>query len=92
MFKNVMRVKWLVCQTSILEPIKNTELPRGPQQLLGADQLEPLPTGDSLFVVIDYKSKYVEVEIMRKTTTDKIVKKSLHKMFQTHRLPNEYRS
>lgn len=37
-------------------------------------------------VVMDYYSRYVEVEIMRKTTTDKIVK-SLHKMFQTHRLP-----
>lgn len=35
---------------------------------------------------MDYYSRYVEVEIMRKTTTDKIVK-SLHKMFQTHRLP-----
>lgn len=82
-----MRVKWLVCQTSIPEPIKNTEFPRGPWQLLGADQLRPLPSGDSLFVVMDYYSRYVGVEIMRKTTTDNIVKKSLHEMFQTHRLP-----
>lgn len=73
-------------QTSNPEPIKSTELPRGPWQLLGADLLGPLPSGDSLFVVVDYYSRYVEVEIMRNTTTDRIIK-SLHKMFQTHGLP-----
>lgn len=76
----------VVSQTSNPEPIKSTEFPRGPWQLLGADLLGPLPSGDNLFVVVDYYSRYVEVEIMRKTTTDRIIK-SLHKMFQIHGLP-----
>lgn len=76
----------VVSQTSNPESFKSTELPRGHRQLLGADLLGPLPSGDSLFVVVDYYSRYVEVEIMRKTTTDRIIK-SLHKMFQIHGLP-----
>lgn len=76
----------VVSQTSNPESFKSTELPRGHWQLLGADLLGPLPSGDSLFVVVDYYSRYVEVEIMRKTTTDRIIK-SLHKMFQIHGLP-----
>ncbi|XP_062570105.1 uncharacterized protein K02A2.6-like [Saccostrea cucullata] len=76
----------VVSQTSNPEPVKSTELPKGPWQLIGADLMGPLPSGDSLFIVVDYYSRYVEVEIMRKTTTDRIIR-SLRRMFQTHGLP-----
>lgn len=76
----------VVSQISSPEPMKSTNLPKGPWQQLGADLLGPLPSGDYLFVVVDYYSRYVEVDIMKKTTSDKIVK-SLHRMFATHGLP-----
>lgn len=76
----------VVSQLSPPEPIKSTDLPKGPWQQFGADLLGPLPSGDYLFVVVDYYSRYVEVDIMKKTTSDRIVK-SLHRMFATHGLP-----
>ena len=33
----------------------------------------PLPTGESLLVVVDYYSRYYEVVVMRSTTTPKII-------------------
>lgn len=69
------------------EPIKTTELPTGPWQHIAADLMTPsLPSGDHLFVVVDYYSRYVEVEILKSTTTDKIIA-SLRKMFLIHGLP-----
>ena len=44
------------------EPVKTTELPSGPWQHLAADLMTPsLPSGDHVFVVVDYYSRYVEV-------------------------------
>ncbi|KAK3097548.1 hypothetical protein FSP39_010680 [Pinctada imbricata] len=68
------------------EPMKRTELPSAPWQHLAMDLLGPFPTGESLFVVVDYYSRYYEIEIMRKTTSDKIID-ALEKMFLTHGLP-----
>ena len=45
-----------------------------------------LPSGDHLFVVVDYYSRYMEVQVLKVTTTDKIIK-SLENMFLTHGLP-----
>jgi len=70
------------------EPITTTELSKGPWQQLAADLMGPLSSGDSLFVVVDYYSRYVEVEVMRSTTADKVVK-SLKRMFLTHGLPTD---
>jgi len=55
------------------EPMKTTELPTGPWQHVSAD-LMSLPSGDYLFVVVDYYSRYYEVDTMRTTTTDRIIK------------------
>ena len=55
------------------EPMKPTELPSGPWQSISAD-LMSLPSGDCLFVVVDYYSRYFEVDVLRTTTADKIVR------------------
>ena len=55
------------------EPIKSTVLPAGPWQDLAVDFLGPLPTGESLFVVVDYYSRFYEVEIMKSTTASKTI-------------------
>ena len=68
------------------EPIKNTELPPGPWQDVATDLLGPLPSGDSLLVVVDYFSRYIEVAPVRQTTTFVIIQK-LQEIFSRHGIP-----
>ncbi|XP_021343899.1 uncharacterized protein K02A2.6-like [Mizuhopecten yessoensis] len=68
------------------EPLKPTELPTGPWQDLAIDLLGPLPTGHYVFVVVDYYSRYYEIDIMKDTSSVKIVE-SLENMFCRHGLP-----
>ena len=76
----------LVSQPTAPEPMIRTELPKGPWQDLACDLLGPLPSGDYLFVVVDYFSRYFEVAIMKSVISANIIA-SLEKMFATHGLP-----
>ena len=76
----------LVSSPANPEPIKPTPLPSGPWQDLAIDLLGPLSSGDSVLVVVGYFSRYYEIEIMRFTTSDKIID-CLEKIFTTHSLP-----
>ena len=73
------------------EPIKSTPLPSGPWQDLAIDLLGLLPSGESVLVIVDYFSRYYEVEIMRSTTSEKVIE-CLEKIFTTHGLPQSLRS
>lgn len=53
--------------------VKIRELPQGPY--LSMDMLGPLPSGESLLVVIDLYSPFRVVEVLRQTTTTDILKK-----------------
>ena len=68
------------------EPMIRTALPSGPWQDVAIDLLEPLPRGDSIFVAIDYFSRYFELDVMQTVTTEKVIE-SLSKMLATHGLP-----
>lgn len=57
------------------EPMKLRELPQAPWCQLSMDMLGPLPSGDSLLVVIDLYSRFRVVEILRQTTSADILKK-----------------
>ena len=46
------------------EPLKHTEFPSQPWQDLVADLMGPLPSGEYVFVVVDYYSRYFEVDIL----------------------------
>ena len=47
-----------------------------------------LPSGDHILVVVDYYSRYMEVEVLKSTTADNCkVIASLRKIFLTHGLP-----
>ena len=81
----------LVSSPSKPEPIKSTPLPSGPWQDLAIDPLGPLPSGDSVLIVVDYFSRYFEVEVMRSTTSEKVIE-FLEKIFTTHGLPLLLRS
>ena len=68
-----------------------TELPSAPWQHLAADLLGPLPSGDYVFVVVNYYSRFFEMEFTKSTTSEKIVS-MLSKIFVTHGLPLSLRT
>ncbi|XP_055590264.1 uncharacterized protein K02A2.6-like [Uranotaenia lowii] len=55
------------------EAMNVRELPQQPWHVLAMDILGPLPSGDSILVVIDLYSRYRVIEILRSTTTEDIV-------------------
>ena len=73
------------------EPIRTTPLPTGPWRDLAIDLLGPLPTGESILVVVDYYSRYYEVDILKSTVASKVIS-SLEEMFAQHGLPESLMS
>ena len=51
----------LVSHQSNPKPIKRISLPRGPWQDLAVDLLGPLPSRDSVLVVVDYFSRFMKL-------------------------------
>lgn len=47
------------------EPLKRKELPSAPWQHVAIDFHGPLPSGHNLLVVVDYYSRYIEIEVMK---------------------------
>ena len=68
------------------EPMTRREFPSASWQHLAADLLGPLPSGDYIFVVVDYYSRFFEMEFTKSITAEKIVS-LMSKMFFTHGLP-----
>lgn len=56
----------IVSAPSPPEPMKRTELPSQPWQHLAMDFLGPLPSGHHILVVIDYFSRFFQIEILTK--------------------------
>ena len=65
------------------ESINRTKLPQGLWQNLACDLLGSLPSGDYVFVVVDYFSRYFDIAVMKKVTSVKIIA-CFEKMFTTH--------
>ncbi|CAB4008609.1 Transposon Tf2-6 poly, partial [Paramuricea clavata] len=59
--------------------------------LISDQWLGPLPTGESILVVIDYYSRYYEVVIMKSTLTAKVIE-NLEEIFFRHGLPESLTS
>ena len=55
------------------EPMARAFPPSGPWEDCAADILGPLPSGESLLVVVDYLSRYFEVVILRSTSSTWII-------------------
>lgn len=68
------------------EPMTRRKLPDRPWVDLAIDFLGPMPTGEYVFVVIDYYSRYMELEIMNKITAQETVKR-LKRIFRTWGFP-----
>ena len=69
-------------------PVQSTKLPDKPWTDVAIDLMGPLPNGDHLFVVVDYFSRYFEVDIMKDTSSSKIIR-SLNRTFVRFGLPFE---
>jgi transposase InsO family protein len=76
----------LVSRPDYVEPVQTTSLPSGPWRDLAINLLKPLPTGESILIVIDYYSHYYEIDVMKSTVTSKIIE-SLETIFSRHGLP-----
>ena len=81
----------VVSQPVAAPPVQPTTLPNGPWQHLAVDLLGPLPSGNSLLVLVDYYSRYFEVDVIRSTSTDVVVDK-LGAHFARHGFPISLRS
>ena len=80
----------LVSQPLKPEPMTRTEFPPALWQHLATDLLGPLPSGDYIFIVVDYYRRFFEMEFTKSITTEK--KDCMSKMFVTHGLPCSLRT
>ncbi|XP_062698374.1 uncharacterized protein K02A2.6-like [Aedes albopictus] len=62
------------------EPMQRRELPTKPWVDVALDFMGPLPTGENLMVIVDYFSRYKEVEILKQITAEETTTR-LHKIF-----------
>ena len=55
------------------EPLKQTELPSQPWTDLATDLMGPLPSVEYVLVLVDYYSRYVEVDILTTVISAKVI-------------------
>lgn len=65
----------LVAAPSAPEPMIRKELPQRAWDHLAMDFMGPLPSGHHLFVIVDYYSRFIEVEVMTKINADEAIKR-----------------
>lgn len=87
--------KCLRCQTvapvTTTPLVKTTTMPSKPWRDLAIDLMGPLPTGESLLVTVDYYSRWIEVDVVRNTSSSTIIK-CLEKHFTRHGIPETLRT
>lgn len=65
----------LVSTPSNPEPMIRKQLPMGPWLDIAMDFLGPLPWGDYFLILVDYYSRYIEIEIMQRITSTETIKR-----------------
>ena len=81
----------VVGQFSPPEPMMRTEPPTGPWQDIAIDLMGPMPTGETLLVVVDYYSRFYEVVVMRSTITQQVIV-ALSQIFARFGFPHSLKS
>lgn len=76
----------LVSAPSAPEPMSRHKLPSEPWQHIAIDFCGPLPSGHNLFVIVDYYSRFLEIEIMTKIDSTETIKR-LKRIFARFGLP-----
>ena len=72
-------------------PLKSTPLPNQPWEEVAVDLMGPLPSGEHLLVLVDYYSRWMEVDVIR-TTSSKTIIHCLDAQFARHGLPKGLRT
>ena len=67
------------------EPMKSADLPSRPWEMLGTDLCQV--KGHTFLVVIDYYSRWLEVKLLKTTTSEAVIKK-LKEIFAAHGIPD----
>ena len=84
--------KCLACQSvgqpNKPAPLETVEIPQHAWDAVYMDFLGPFPNGDLLLVVIDGRTRYPEVDIVRSTAATPTIS-CLERVFATHGLPNK---
>lgn len=73
------------------EPIKSTRMPEKPWVDIAVDFMGPLPSGHTLFVLVDYYSRFTEAIVMKQTTA-KLTVQALHETFCRFGVPETIKS
>ena len=81
----------LVTKETVPPPVKTTRMPERPWQDLALDLLVPMPRGESLLVLVDYFSRRVEVDVIKSTSSEAIIK-CLDRQFSRYGVPSTLRS
>ena len=72
------------------KPVRSIRLPEGPWQDISIDLLD-ISDGEHLLVVVDYRSRWMEAILLKKTDAQHVIK-SMEAIFRTHGLPGTVRS
>ena len=73
------------------EPLQTTKMPEGPWLDLAIDLCGPVPTGESVIVLVDYYSRWVEATVTKSTTSETIITWLRH-VFSVHGIPASIKS
>ena len=73
------------------EPVKSTELPKGPWENLAVDYYGPLPSGDYVLVVTDEYSRFADISFTTSTSA-KATTPKLDRIFSSYGIPLHLKS
>ena len=68
------------------EPLKMTEIRKSPWEVLAIDLKRPLPTGEHLLVLIDYRSRYPVIAKLKEISSTTVIN-ALTKIFPIFLFP-----
>ena len=81
----------LVTKNISSPPVKPTQMPQLPWEELALDLLGPMPSGEYLLVLVDYFSRWLEVDVIRSTSSETIIKR-LDAHFARHGMPRSLKT
>ena len=55
------------------EPMQRVVPPSGPWQDYACDIWRSLPSGEYIFVIVDYFNRYYEIAVLKSVTTEKVI-------------------
>lgn len=90
---NVKKCKQCILVSSLgpPEPLKSTRMPEKPWAEIAVDFMGPLPSGHTIFVLVDYFSRFTEAIVMKQITAKRTVE-AMHETFSRFGIPESIKS